>query len=82
MKSTFRRGCRLIVGAQLERVSQAVGCVRPESKPVQITQERCHVLGSTGGVDQPRRRVEHGPQSVYQPIRDAGECGIAVVKAR
>ena len=52
------------------------------SKPVQITEERCHVLGSTGSVDQPRRRVEHGPQSVHQPIRDAGECGIAVVKAR
>ena len=52
-----------------------------ELKPVQITEERCHVLGSTGSVDQPSRRVEHGPQSVYQPIRDAGECGIAVVKA-
>ena len=48
------------------------------SKPVQFTKERCHVLGSTGSVDQPRRRVEHGPQSV----RDAGECGIAVVRAR
>ena len=52
------------------------------SKPVQFTEERYHVLGSTGSVDQPRRRVEHGPQSVHQPIRDAGECGIAVVKAR
>ena len=52
------------------------------SKPVQFTEERCHVLGSTGRVDQPRRRVEHGPQSVHQPIRDAGECGISVVKAR
>ena len=52
------------------------------TKPVQITEERCHVLGSTGSVDQPRRRVEHGPQSVHQPIHDAGECDIAVVKAR
>ena len=33
------------------------------SKPVQITEEWCHVLGSTGSVDQPRSRVEHGPQS-------------------
>ena len=49
---------------------------------MQITEERCHVLGSTGSVDQPRRRVEHEPQFVHQPIRDAGECGIAVVKAR
>ena len=49
---------------------------------MQITEERCHVLGSTGSIDQPRRRVEHGPQSVHQPNRDAGECGIAVVKAR
>ena len=40
------------------------------SKPEQFTDEWCHVLGSTGSVDQPRRRVEHGPQSVHQPIRD------------
>ena len=26
------------------------------SKPVQFTEERCHVLGSTGSVDQQRRR--------------------------
>ena len=30
MWSTFRRGCRLIVGAQLECVSHGVGRVRPE----------------------------------------------------
>ena len=52
------------------------------SKPVQITEERCHVLGSTGSIDQPRRSVEHWPQSVYQPYCYAGECGIAVVEAR
>ena len=52
------------------------------SVATQSPKERCHVLGSTGSVDQPRRRVEHGPQSVHQSIRDAGECGIAVVKAR
>ena len=53
------------------------------TKPVQITEVRCHVLDSMGSVKiSRRRRVEHGPQSVHQPIRDAGECGIAVVKAR
>ena len=53
-----------------------------KSQPVQITEERCHVPGSTSSVDQPGNRVEHGPQPVRQAIRNAGECSIAVVKAR
>ena len=48
------------------------------SKPVQFTEEWCHVLGSTGSVDQPRRRVEHGPQSAIVVITQS----LASLKSR
>ena len=36
-------------------------------QPVQITEERCHVLGSTSSVDQSGSRVEYGPQPSLSP---------------
>ena len=73
---------RQTMEASIDQHRQFVVDPLGRSKPVQITEERCHGLGSTGCVDHSRIRVEHGPQSVRQPIRDASECRIAVVEAR